>query len=74
MTPDDLTALTECLASPTGLITLPQTVRRLSHDFYWYSPVLKALLDDKVAEAVMQPRSTDEVVRILTVCHARRIP
>jgi FAD/FMN-containing dehydrogenase len=49
-------------------------VQRLSRDFYWYSPVLKKLLDDKTADAVVQPISTDEIVRILACCFARRIP
>jgi FAD/FMN-containing dehydrogenase len=74
MTPDDLEALTLCIASPTRLITQPQTVQRLSRDFYWYSPVLKKLLDDKLAEAVVQPISTGEVVAVLRTCYRRRIP
>ena len=74
MTEDDLRALAECVASPERVITNNQTVQRLSRDFYWYSPVLKKLLDDKVAEAVVQPVSTEEVVRVLACCHARHIP
>jgi len=74
MTPSDLEALTHCLADPARLITQPQTVQRLSRDFYWYSPVLKKLLDDKTAEAVVQPISTEEVVAILKTCFAQRIP
>jgi FAD/FMN-containing dehydrogenase len=74
MTEDDLQALAECVASPERVITNAQTVQRLSRDFYWYSPVLKKLLDDKVAEAVVQPASTDEVVRVLACCYSRRIP
>ncbi|MGD0798529.1 MAG: FAD-binding oxidoreductase [Acidobacteriaceae bacterium] len=73
MTSDDLAALATCTA-PTRVITNPQIVQRLSRDFYWYSPVLKKLLDDKVAEAVVQPISTEEVVRTLACCYARRIP
>lgn len=74
MKPEDLAALGACLASPERVVTNAQTVQRLSRDFYWYSPVLKALLDDKVAEAVVQPASTAEVVRVLTCCYERRIP
>jgi len=74
MTPDDLTALSNCLADALRLITQAATVQRLSRDFYWYSPVLKKLLDDKVAEAVVQPVSTEEVVRVLKTCYQRRIP
>ncbi len=74
MTEADLQALAACIASPEQVITTPQVVQRLSRDFYWYSPVLKKLLDDKVAEAVVQPHSTDEVVRVLACCFARKIP
>jgi len=74
MTPDDLAAIASCLESPDRVITNAQTVQRLSRDFYWYSPVLKKLLDDKVAEAVVQPISTPEIVRILACCYQRRIP
>jgi FAD/FMN-containing dehydrogenase len=74
MTDVDLQALTNCVSSPDQVITNPQVVQRLSRDFYWYSPVLKKLLDDKVAEAVVQPLSTDEVVKVLACCFAREIP
>ena len=74
MTPQDLEALSSCLSDPSRILTQPQTVQRLSRDFYWYSPVLKKLLDDKTAEAVLQPISTQEVVRILRTCYARKIP
>lgn len=74
MTEADLQALTECVAAPNQVVTNSQVVQRLSRDFYWYSPVLKKLLDDKVAEAVVQPVSTEEVVKVLTCCFARKIP
>jgi FAD/FMN-containing dehydrogenase len=74
MTEDDLVAVTACVAEAERVLTAPQVVQRLSRDFYWYSPVLKKLLDDKVAEAVVQVVSTDEVVRVLACCYAREIP
>jgi hypothetical protein len=81
MTSEDLADLAACLSSETGLDTLPDRiitnaaiVQRLSRDFYWYSPVLKQLLDDKTADAVVQPVTTEEVVAVLACCHARRIP
>ncbi len=81
MTPEDLEALTACLdeapglpAATTRVLTQAAVVQRLSRDFYWYSPILKALLDSKTAEAVVQPVSTAEIVRILACCHSRRIP
>jgi FAD/FMN-containing dehydrogenase len=74
MTPADLEAVAACVAEPERVITNAQTVQRLSRDFYWYSPVLKKLLEDKVAEAVVQPISTEEIVRVLTCCYARGVP
>jgi len=74
MTAADFEALTACVGTPERMLTNPQVVQRLSRDFYWYSPILKKLLDDKTAEAVVQPLSTDEVVNVLTCCHARNIP
>jgi FAD/FMN-containing dehydrogenase len=74
MTSEDLQAVTACIAQPERVLTNPQVVQRLSRDFYWYSPVLKKLLDDKQADAVVQPLSTEEIVRILQTCYARKIP
>jgi FAD/FMN-containing dehydrogenase len=74
MTPDDLQAVTACVSDADRVITNAQIVQRLSRDFYWYSPVLKKLLDDKVAEAVVQPVSTAEVVSVLACCYARGVP
>ena len=74
MTPDDLAALAECLGDSARIITEPLIVQRLSRDFYWYSPVLKKLLDEKTAQAVVQPVSTSETVRVLSCCYQRGIP
>jgi FAD/FMN-containing dehydrogenase len=74
MTEADLAAVTACVDEPARVLTSPQIVQRLSRDFYWYSPVLKKLLDDKVADAVVQPVSTEEIVRVLACCYQRRIP
>ncbi|QHN02975.1 FAD-binding oxidoreductase [Granulicella sp. WH15] len=74
MTSDDLQAVTACVSDADRVITNAQIVQRLSRDFYWYSPVLKKLLDDKVAEVVVQPVSTAEVVKVLACCYARGVP
>jgi hypothetical protein len=74
MTADDLAALRACVTKDDQLITSLSIVDRLSHDFYWYSPVLKPLLDDKTGEAVVLPLSADEVRAVLACCHERRIP
>ena len=43
-------------------------VARLSQDFYWYSPVLKRQLAGRVAEAVVRPRSVDELRAVVGAC------
>jgi hypothetical protein len=62
------------LGHKDSVIVDPQMVERLSKDFYWYSPVLKALLEDKRAEAVVQPRSREEIQNIVRYCFANGIP
>ncbi len=74
MTPDDLAAIVRCVTEPDRVITQPQVVERLSRDFYWYSPVLKELLDNKIADAVVQPLTVDEIRAVLACCYARSIP
>ena len=57
-----------------AVMTDPNLVRVKSKDFYWYSPVLRRLLDDKLAEAVVFPRSEEEVIRIARACVASKMP
>ncbi|MFT8243524.1 FAD-binding oxidoreductase [Roseomonas sp. BN140053] len=52
----------------------PATLKRKSRDFYWYSPVLKPLLDGKVAEAVVTPRGRDDLLRLAAAAHRHRVP
>jgi FAD/FMN-containing dehydrogenase len=59
---------------PSRVIENPQIVERLSRDFYWYSPVLKRLLDGKRADIAVQPASAEEIRRVLGYCYANEIP
>jgi FAD/FMN-containing dehydrogenase len=68
-----LEALARELAGIT-VITDPHVVRVKSKDFYWYSPVLKRKLDDKVADLVAAPRSEAEVIRVARACVAAKVP
>ncbi|WP_176084513.1 FAD-binding oxidoreductase [Martelella sp. HB161492] len=52
----------------------PQTVRQKSRDFYWYSPILKPMLDDVVADFVVAPRSEAEVIEVLATCYRFDVP
>ena len=52
----------------------PRTVQQKSRDFYWYSPVLKDLLQDVCGDLVVAPRSEAEVIEILSICHRCNVP
>src|SRR5271170_4052899 len=67
-------ALLTLVADPARVIDNPQVVDRLSRDFYWYSPVLKKLLDGKRGDIVVQPLSAEEVQSVLAYCYANEIP
>jgi FAD/FMN-containing dehydrogenase len=67
-------AIVSLLGDPSRVITHPQTVEQLSKDFYWYSPVLRAQLDGKVGDLVVQPLSAAEVENVLRYCHANDMP
>jgi len=69
----DIAGLKAALAG-IRLIDDPAMVRLKSRDFFWYSPILKPLLNDKSADLVAMPRDEAEVVRIARECVARRIP
>ncbi len=66
--------LEQVLGDASRVLTQPQVVERLSRDFYWYSPVLKAALDDKVADVVVQPVSVEEICAVMRHCHAENVP
>ena len=56
------------------VITEPALVRQKSRDFFWYSPILKPLLNDKSAELVVCPRDEADVVRTSALCAKYRVP
>src|SRR5579862_5625951 len=67
-------ALSKLIGDPERVITQAQQVEQLSRDFYWYSPVLRAQLDGKVGDLVVQPLSAAEVQDVLRYCHAQELP
>jgi FAD/FMN-containing dehydrogenase len=67
-------ALASLLGDSARVLTQPERVEQLSRDFYWYSPVLRKLLDGKVGEVVVQPLSAVEVQSVLRYCHAQNVP
>jgi len=50
------------------------TLKLKSRDFFWFSPILKPLLEDKRADLVAMPRNRDEVIRIAAACARHRVP
>ncbi len=74
MTEFHIAELITRLARTDAIIREPQTVERLSKDFYWYSPILKPLLDNKRADVIVQPRSVEEIRKIVSYSFSENIP
>jgi len=49
------------------------SIRQLSKDFYWFSPVLKDRLQTCAAQLVVRPHDQDEVVRIAAAAAYHRV-
>jgi len=63
-------ALASALGDSARVHTQREMVEQLSRDFYWYSPVLRKLLDGKSAEIAVQPRTAPEIQNVLRYCYA----
>lgn len=55
-------------------ITEAERVKRLSHDFSWFSPALKRELAEKKAELVARPRNIEEIRQVVSACAKALIP
>jgi FAD/FMN-containing dehydrogenase len=58
---------------------IPQTrdsaaLRVKSADFSWFSPIMSAVLDGRVAEVVLSPSTEEQVLRIASACARHRVP
>ena len=49
-------------------------VERLSQDFYWYSPILKRQLSALRADAVVRPKTEDEIHAVVAGCAREGVP
>ncbi len=49
-------------------------VKKLSQDYYHFSPILQPLLQDKFGDIVVRPTTEAEVLKIAQVCVKYRIP
>ncbi|MEM7670422.1 MAG: FAD-binding oxidoreductase, partial [Pseudomonadota bacterium] len=54
--------------------THPRRVQMKSRDFYWYSPILKAGLENVTADILVTPQTEDDILRVLSVAHELEIP
>jgi FAD/FMN-containing dehydrogenase len=66
--------LSSVVGDAARVLTAPAVLDRLSHDFYWYSPVLRPQLADKVGEVAVQPVNCEELLAILRVAHRADVP
>jgi FAD/FMN-containing dehydrogenase len=49
-------------------------VARLSQDFHWFSPLLKRQLEHLRADAVVRPKTEDEIRAVLSACARDSVP
>jgi len=56
------------------IIESPSDVKRLSKDFYNYSPILDKKLDGCIADLVVRPFDRDAVVKVAKICYEFSIP
>ena len=55
-------------------ITDDSRIDRLSHDFYWFSPVLKRALEPMRAHIGVRPRTEDEIRAVVSACATLGVP
>jgi FAD/FMN-containing dehydrogenase len=67
-------ALSQVIADPARVLTAPAVLDRLSHDFYWYSPILRPKLAAKKGDVAVQPVNAREVLAVMGFAGAREIP
>ena len=66
--------LSEVLGDSARVLTAAAVVDRLSHDFYWYSPVLRGPLASKRADVAVLPMNADEVLAVLRFARKHGVP
>ena len=73
---DTIESLKSTLLSDEGLELLddPSDLRRLSRDYFDYSPVLRDQLADRCAELVVRPRDVAAVERLASACSTHQVP
>ncbi|MBE9065887.1 FAD-binding oxidoreductase [Leptolyngbya cf. ectocarpi LEGE 11479] len=62
------------LLNNLDLVQDPNQVAKLSKDYYYFSPVLKAKLEDKVADLVVRPTTEAEILQVAKACVVTKTP
>ena len=57
-----------------GVMTDPKVLAAMSQDHYWFSPVLKPKLKDKLAEVIVQPNSVAELEEVVKLAYLHDLP
>ena len=66
--------LSQLVSESARVLTAPQILDRLSHDFYWYSPILRPQLVAKIADVAVQPCNTTELMAIVRYAGKHDVP
>ena len=64
------------IAELDGIKVIEKTeqIKKLSLDYYHFSPILQEKLEDKRADLVVQPKSEAEVIKVARICVKHQIP
>jgi FAD/FMN-containing dehydrogenase len=66
--------LSQLIGDSARVLTAPAVLDRLSHDFYWYSPILRPLLAGKTGDVAVQPVSVEETLAVMGFARRHEIP
>lgn len=56
------------------IITDQTQVKKLSQDYYHFSPILQPLLKDKTGDIVVRPKTESEILQVAKVCVKYKVP
>jgi FAD/FMN-containing dehydrogenase len=59
---------------PIETAIAPAQVSKLSKDYYYFSPILAAQLQDKIGDLVVRPKTETEVLKVAEACVLAKVP
>jgi FAD binding domain len=74
LTPPLIAELRALLGNEASINADPKQLKLWSRDHYWYSPVLRPLLDDKSAEVSVQPRTLEALIGVIAFAVRQNVP